>query len=176
MPKRDIKIFDKSEIEKKLIKLALAEVPKLNTIGAMCYSMVPPPDLANYICPICSEKTVYKSNYAEYITYDLGACRNKVKHLKALGAVLDESQFCKNCSPNIEKPKLCLKIKIQGEKEHKTCNVTTEDLDVLREFIKNNVIHVGYYDEEYPLKKYINRIIELLGISIDKETKKIIKI
>lgn len=162
-------IYSKSDIEKKLKELAKSKPKNLETIGAMCYEMAMPPERAEYVCTVCGEKTIYTIENAEFISWYLPSCRDMVTKLKSVNAVLDESQYCKDCSPDIETPVLCLITKLEGSSEIKTCGINNDDLKILGEFLDGSKIHSGSFDEQYPLKGFIPRIEEMLGINIDEK-------
>lgn len=158
-------ILSKEEIEKKLKKLSKSNPKNLENIGAMCYEMAMPPERAEYICPICGEKTLYSNfNYSQLITWELQQMRTLSENLEAINAKLDESQFCRSCSPDIEEPEICLIVKLKDTDEHKTCKINIEDLKILNEFVAGEIIHKDDFDAETPLNFHILRISELLGI------------
>lgn len=160
--------YSKSEIEKLLKNLSKSDPKKLENIGAMCYEMAMPPERADYVCPTCGEKTIYTTHHAEFVSWQLNSIRESVKNIKTLDCKLDELQFCKKCSPNIEIPELCLIVKIDEEKEHKTCGISELDVIILSEFLSGSDIHTDFYDAQEPLKNYQTRIEELIGVSQKK--------
>ena len=157
-------VFSRKEIKEKLNKLAKTEVPIDLTPGAMCYKMAGPPDRAEYVCPICGTKTLYKNDTWE-ITREIPACRSIISDLKAIDIKLDESQFCKKCSPKNKEPQLCIELKYIDETEkHKTCNISSTDLRLVSEFLKGKNKHLGETGDETPLKDYMDRIKAILDI------------
>ncbi len=161
-------VYSKAEIEDMLKKLSKSNPKNLETIGAMCYEMAALPERVEYVCPVCGEKTLYTNNYhyTKLIAWDLEQMRQIVAGLKGIDIKLDESQFCKNCSPNIGEPQLCLIVTLEGEKEHKTCGIIMFDIKILSDFLNGSEVYKGFYDEETPLKEYIPRIEELLGVKM----------
>ncbi len=165
-------MYSKKNIEDKLKILAETEPPEELAKGAMCYSEAMAQDTAKYICTTCGEKTLYKRDehkngyqMVELCLNELYYCRTELENIKGLNIELDESQFCKNCSPDIESPELCLLVNISGKKDtSKVCNVHYKDLRLINEFLHNKFKHKGSYDEEYPLVNYIDRIQQLLGV------------
>lgn len=166
-------VFTKSEIEKLLKDLSKSNPKNLEFMGAMCYEMAGPPERAEYVCPICGEKTLYTEDYTMMISYDLQSIRDNATKLEEINCKLDESQFCKSCSPEVTEPKLCLIVKLKDEAEHKTCGIEKEDLVLIDEFLHGDIVHKDFYDAEIPLKQYIPRIGELIGIDIEKYLKNI---
>ena len=152
-------MYSKKNIEDKLKILAKTSPPKELAIGAMCYSVSMPPDNAQYICPSCGEKTLYKrDDYKNGIIIidnclqGIHQCRSGVEKIKGINIKLDESQFCKKCSTDIEEPQLCLLVNINNKKDTtKVCNINVKDINLINEFLHNEFKHKGSYDEELPL-------------------------
>jgi len=159
-------MYSKKDIEILLKNLAKSEPKDLKEMGAMCYSPVPIYRSADYICPVCGEKTIYTNYYASLIERELPYMRT-MANFKNMDIKLDESQFCKKCSPQIEEPKLCLIVKYEAEAEHITCDISRNDLKILNEFFGGSVVHKTFNDAEQPLKDYLVRIEELLGVKIE---------
>jgi len=153
------------------------EIPQ----GAMCYSQSPPEyqeQQTEYICPVCGERTFHYTGLKDAleekgnISY-LDNYRNKVKQITKIDVKLDESEFCKNCSPNIKKPKYCI-IVTYGEnaKPHKTCDVSLDDINLLYDFSEGKKEHSIYYaflemeKEKIPIEKYKARLEDLLGTKL----------
>jgi hypothetical protein len=157
-------VFSRKEIKEKLRKLSETEVPIDLTPGAMCYKMAGSPERAEYICPVCGTKTLYTIN-TEAITHEIPSCRFLVSDLKSINIKLDESQFCKKCNPKTKNPELCIEIKYNDESEkHKTCNISSFDLQLVHEFLKGKTTHLGETGGETPLKDYMERIKTVLDI------------
>ncbi len=159
-------MYDKEHIEKMLKALSVSEPQITNSIGAMCYSPVMKASSAEYICPVCGEKTIYSYEHADFILNELPYIKSSIKSITKIDCKLDEIQFCKNCSPNIENPELCLTVNIDGLTEHISCNITFSDIILLQEFLNGSQIHKDGYDAETPLKNHLYRIEELLGIKL----------
>jgi len=157
----------RSEIEEQLQNLSKKKVIIEETISAMCYEIAAPPSRAEYCCPQCGEKTLYTQDYAPFVLQELPACRSIYKSLTQLKAELDESQFCRKCSPNVEKPELCLITHYKDENSsHKYCNLTSNDLSLVSAFLNGQDIHESDYGEKAPLKDYIPRIESILGVKL----------
>jgi len=160
------KLLTKKEIEVLLKNLSKSNPDSLS-LGAMCYSRVAPPKTADYICPTCGEKSLYTTN-SEFFIWELPQIRASVKNNKFISIKLDESQFCKKCSPKIENPQLCITLKLEDENEKLTCGISNEDLIILNEFFNGSEKHSTSNGAEVPLKNYYARIEELLGVKIEK--------
>lgn len=161
-------LYSKKEIVKMLEVVSKTKPPENLSFGAMCYDIAGPPETANYICPSCGSKTVYKRDSeigTSTIQWTIPSCRSAVKNIKGVNIALDESSFCKKCSPNVENPELCLLVNINNEQDtNKVCNIRESDLVLLKEFLDGDAIHKGAQDQETPLKDHLERIEELLGV------------
>ncbi len=165
-------IYTKNDLEKLLQNLSKSEPKDLQEVGAMCYKTAGPPDRFDYVCPTCGEKTLYANvrddyynrDYPVFLYRELERIRSIIANIKSIDCKLDESQFCKKCNPQITAPELCLIVKIEGNEEHKTCNITLNDAEILNEFLNGKVKHLTAYDAEEPLKNYLDRIKVLLGM------------
>jgi len=162
-------IFSLKDIETKLKVLSNTPPPDDLAYGAKCYSVKRPPETCTYICPKCGKKTLYKMKdniNLNLVQWGISACRNEIKNIEGIHIALDESQFCKSCSPNIESPQLCLLVNIDNvEDTTKVCGVDYLDIRLLEEFLDDKLKHKGSHDEESPLVNHIARIQELLGVT-----------
>jgi hypothetical protein len=164
--------ISKEEIAQRLRELAQSPPPKELKMGAMCYEMTAPPERINYICPRCGNKTLYakvnpdRSGNVIFIESDIPECRRAVKAIKALSLELDESEFCRYCSPRVSAPALKLIVKYPGKSASiVTRGVNSEDLRILSEFLAGRDRHAGETGRETPLKDYLTRLEEMLGIA-----------
>jgi len=157
-------------LKARLEKLSKSPPPKNLKMGAMCYDMAEPPDRIDYVCPACGEKTLYarddknRGSLTFFLSYQLQECREIAKKVKGLDIVLGEHEFCRKCSPATKAPVLILKVNYPGEKTHVVRDVHEDDLGLLVEFMNNSDRHVGGQGRETPLKDYVPRLRELLGI------------
>lgn len=168
------KVGSKADVLNSLKKLADADPPKKLQPGAMCYEMAAPPDRLEYVCPTCSEKTLYitpktGSGMVEFLDRDLGSCRHLVKQVKGLKVSLDESAFCKKCKPNAKKQALTLIVTYNDTKSpNRVSPIDSGDLKLLVAFTQGKLVVSDDYDFESPLKKQIKRLEHLLGVSLEK--------
>jgi hypothetical protein len=129
--------------------------------------MAGPPNRVEYVCPQCGEKTLYTNQAAHVVDWNLQPARRQIVELqKAAGATmaLDESQFCRKCSPEVKDPKLVLKIEFTDGKPHTVVGVSPDDLLLLTEFFSGKRAHDEGPQGEKPLKDYSKRLQELLGV------------
>src|SRR5512137_2277649 len=96
-----LKSMSVREVEKLLARVERSPEPD-PTMGAMCYDMAGPPSVAEYVCPVCGEKTVYSDDNTWFLSYELPTARlllEQAASASGLDVALDESQFCSSCSP-----------------------------------------------------------------------------
>jgi hypothetical protein len=165
--------WSKEILIEKLQKLAKDPLPVNLEPGAMCYKSAGPPERAEYICPICGERTYYTFDNSRFITRDIPSCRAYAKSITKVQIILDEKQFCKKCSAGKnDNPDLSMDIIMNGEPQ--PCHsdgVSEEDLQLIDEFLSGKQVHKGYYGEETPLTIYMDRIAKLLCISKEQYVK-----
>ncbi|HOX42161.1 MAG TPA: hypothetical protein PK668_01125 [Myxococcota bacterium] len=160
--------LSREELAQRLKALSASPDPVLqNERGAMCYRAAAPPTTADYVCPKCGQRTHHKNDRAtaRLVLRELPAMRGLVKALPGLDARLDESQFCKQCSPGVEAPQAVLVLRFPGvPDEHRVAGVSTADLRLLQEFLAGEKVHKGERDSESALKAHAGRLEELLGL------------
>ncbi len=157
----------KDAIRERLVTLAETEPPvDLETIGAECYEVASPPQRAEYVCPVCGERTLYHDDLAALVEWELASCRRAVETIEGLDVTLDESRFCRKCSPDVTDPKLVLEIRYEGEAEPvRVEGVNQHNHDLLSEFLSGSERHTDEYDAETPLKDYIEELEWVLGLT-----------
>jgi hypothetical protein len=153
------------------IQLLLAKLenedPPESVFGAMCYAPMVMPDSAEYICPVCGEKTVYSGNLSSFFQWELDAARRLVESIDAhtdFTVELDETSFCDFCSSEEEEsPSMILRVTSESGTET-TSRVSITDLRMLDSFLQGRLFWVTSNDGQEPLKDHIDRMAELLGI------------
>jgi len=178
----DLSRLTRDQVQRKLQKLEKAREPKTK-MGAMCYSMAMPPDRVEYICPDCGTKTLYATTWRAddektdlptttipYLKSELQQCRAQLKRLSRSAGngeaafTLDESSFCKPCG-GAKDPKLALIVDYASGASVTNAPVSAMDLRILTEFFSGSREHRTSNDGVRPLKGYLKRIEELLGLS-----------
>jgi len=157
--------FKREYIKEKLS--ALAESPDVKELkpGAMCYAAVQNTDSIHYVCPKCGEKTLYTAAEGFFVARELSYCRGYAAAITEIELKLDESQFCKKCCPRVKNPELCIDYKFaDDEKTTEVCNINSNDLILIKEFLQGKDKHKTFNDGEEQLKLYVPRLRELLGI------------
>lgn len=162
----DLQSLSMEQIDSLLARLESQEPPE-PVMGAMCYEAMAYPDVAEYICPVCGEKTVYSSMNTAFIEWELSGCRrlaDSIDSLTEFHVYLDESQFCQACSDSVfEDPDILLVVSPPGEGE--TVNsVSITDLRMLESFLQGNLYYTTFNDGQQPLQEYAPRLRELLGL------------
>lgn len=168
--------LSKEEIAKRLKKIAQSPPPKDLKMGAKCYDMAGPPARIDYVCPVCGGKTLYtidskdRNTSTFFLQYELPECRRLAKSIKVINIELDEHEFCKKCSPKTKKPLLTLIVKYPDKNTKViTRDVSIDDLQLIREFSEGSDRHEGEMGREIPLKQYLDRLYQLLGVSPDSK-------
>jgi hypothetical protein len=180
-----ITLLDRTAVRTMLKRLAderpATQPPKELPLGAMCYEMAVPPHRSDYVCPKCGERTLYDSSKAETekpcamglvaTVQAIPNYRREIEELRRIAGdaiTLDESQFCRKCSPKVKAPELVLHVSVAGEKPHDIDGITPSDLQILREFLSGKLLTSGDRGEKTRLKDQLPRLQELLGVKLDE--------
>ncbi len=159
--------YAKEEIKGKLLELSKSPAPKQLSPGAMCYAPATQLERADYVCPKCGGKTIYAQGMVYIVEGEIPRLRALAKDIKGLDIKLDESQFCKICHPEVKEPELCIIVSYKdADKPYKVCKINSIDLILISGFLNNNDKYNGSTGQEYPIKDKIDRLQELLGVSI----------
>jgi hypothetical protein len=167
-------------IQEKLRQVAQSPMPQNLKFGAMCYDMALNVTRINYVCPVCDEKTIYASgvdnpvfkpdrtDYTNLWTLgELDTCRRIAGQIKGLQIKLDESQFCKKCSPTIKTPKIKLMVFYSGqEKPYCSSEIRKEDMQILKAFLDGQAYYKTDQDGQIAIKSCLPRLEVLLGVKI----------
>jgi hypothetical protein len=173
-------VLTREQIKDRLQRLSQMPKPKPEQ-GAMCYKAAAIPVKIEYVCPKCNEKTIYplsndggdkdkqtRKTVPTILEWELSACRRMIGTIHGLAVELDESQFCKKCSPDVVAPSLVLVVRHPGQKEpHRFARVNLNDLQMLVEFLAGEVKHKDSYETVTPLADYLKRLEELLGVKLE---------
>jgi hypothetical protein len=179
-----ISSLDRKQIRALLKKLANTPPPQQTGHSfAMCYSTAPPPTRADYICPKCGERTVYDASntvppleqaeqgMVNIVNWQVKVCRRDIQEIRKVAGnaiSLDESQFCRKCSPKTNSPKLLLRISYKDGKNREIENVKHDDLRILNDFVSGKLLNKDDRDWVSPLKESLPRLQELLGEEPEK--------
>ena len=172
----DVKLSDLGsvswdEVEILLNRLQSQEEPD-PVMGAMCYSIAAYPEVAEYICPVCGEKTEYSTYETHFNEWELQGCRRLFDSISAateLDLVLDETRFCSFCTP-AEDHSPGLYLVLAREDDTVVSNqVNQHDLMILESFLKGRLYYFTWNDGQEPLKPHADRIRELLGLPAEED-------
>ena len=162
---RQVKGLNRAQIKAMLQRIAAAPAPK-PIMGAMCYKPAMPPKVAEYICPVCGEKTVFAEREARYIQWELTSCRNLLKEIQKTSGdavTLDESACCRKCRPETTAPSFALDIHFDDGTARRIAPTNAEQLRLLRDFLAGKLAVKGSNDGEAPLKSHLPELEKLLG-------------
>ena len=135
--------------------------------GAMCYKVAAPPNRIEYVCPVDGHKTLYTNSQAIFIYQELFSMRNYVNAITNIRVRLDESEFCKVCTPEATDPKIYLEIRYgKDEPVHRVALNSADDLSPIYQFLNGRQTYGDGYDGETPMKTYLVRLQQLLGIKL----------
>jgi hypothetical protein len=145
-----------------------SEEPPEPVMGAMCYAAMAIPATAEYVCPVCGEKTLYSGYVTELVEWELPAMRRMTESVDSLTEFrifLDESQFCSFCSEEEhEDPLVLLRVVLEDGTE--TVNpVSITDLRMLESFLQGRLSYMTFNDSEQPLREHADRIRTLMGLA-----------
>lgn len=143
------------------------EEPPEPVFGAMCYEMMAAPAVAEYICPVCGEKTLYEDFQTAFIEWELQGARRLAESIDAateFDVTLDETLFCSYCSEDtVDQPYLILRV-VPEEGEVVMNRVSITDLNKLDSFLQGRLYWLTDNDSQEPLQNDGDRIRELLGL------------
>ncbi len=170
MISQNLQTLSSEQINILLARLEAEEPPEI-TMGAMCYDMVGPPSVAEYVCPICQEKTLYDFSQSAFISWELEGCRRMAESINELTdfeVSLDERLFCDFCLPNTEKENQSLVLRVLNDDEVEILNkVSITDLRMLDSFLQGNLYYMDEYEAQFPLNEFSDRMRELLGVDAE---------
>lgn len=158
-----------SDMELELLLARLENEPAPEPVmGAMCYSPMAIPDSAEYLCPVCGEKTVYHGGLYPFLQWELDLSRRLASSIDAateMTVQLDETMFCPFCSGQEGMdPHLVLRV-TRNNGEVLENAVTVTDLRMLESFIAGNLHWTTSNEGQQPLRDHAERLAVLLGIS-----------
>lgn len=147
------------------------EDPPPFVMGAMCYAPVALPDRAEYICPVCGERTLYTGHDAMEIEWGLPAMRRLVESMADNGYVriFLEETYCIHChpqGPGFGEGTILVVVHEQGDTVRTAVNIT--DLQAMEGFLRGELHYLSDNDSEIPLRGRLERLRVMLGL--DDET------
>jgi hypothetical protein len=176
----DLDIMSKSEIVKRLHNLAKMKPLEAEPFEGCEINFAKPYDRFEYVCPKCEEKTLYAKENGDRIGshiehWKIQGCRHAICKIRGAYVELDESEFCKKCSSDVESPKLNISVRFKWAlSSHHVFDIRSEDLQLMAEFLEGSDKHILSLElanvlkvREEPLQKYIDRLIVLLNVPLD---------
>lgn len=132
--------LSRSEISKRLKlldSLVEEEAKKPRPPIAMCYApRMYESELVDYFCPRCGSKT----NFVKENLRELESCREKVKSLTRISAVLDERFFCGACNKDKKFPGLFIEVTYPESGKTGRTQVNSQELGALVDFLKGPTV------------------------------------
>lgn len=162
---QQVKSLSREEVSRMLSRIENSPAPS-ERMGAMCYEMAMPPDRAEYVCPVCGEKTLYSTGAAEAVEWELPSCRREFEQLQKasqMQVTLDESGYCHKCRPN-GTPQLVLTLTYADGTTRTIAPVSAQDLRLLTGFFSGKLSYETFNEGELPLKNSTDRLKEMLGL------------
>jgi hypothetical protein len=162
-----LKSMSREEVRSLLDRVLKSEEPE-PTFGAMCYEAVALPSTADYVCPVCGERTVYSADEAAMILYELPATRRLFEELVSateLDLTLDEAGFCSACSGTDASPVLVLRV-AYDDGTVVSSEVGEMDLRLLTGLLSGQLTYSTFNEGTEPLRPSLQRLCEILGVLV----------
>jgi len=118
--------------------------------NACCYEPAGVPVNTAYVCPKCGQRTLYPTggdvsnvdaatcSAGMALQVGLPACRQIASGIRGFVVELDESEFCRNCSPNVKKPQLIAVVRGPGDAQpRRVKGIGQTDLRRLQEYLRD---------------------------------------
>jgi hypothetical protein len=154
--------LSRAELAARLSRLAASAPPQSLSLGAMCYDVAVSLARVEYVCPVCGEKTLY----ADWQGNELTDARRLLTRIRGVDVRLDESQFCRTCCPEVEKPELGLLVYHEGaDLPHRVSPVSPLDIELIALFLEGKDRYRNRQERETALQKFVPRLRELLGVA-----------
>lgn len=153
----------REDIRRLLERVELEEAPAY-VPGAMCYGPMAHPERAEYICPVCGERTLYGSPEAWFLQNDIHNMRRMAEGLSETGyfeAFLEET-FCSFCNPGVQGSVRLVIVYEEGDTVKTVVNL--QDLSMIQGLLRGGLVFPGGTDDLLPLKDRVDRLRTILGI------------
>lgn len=134
-------------------------------MGAMCYEPMAVPNRADYVCPVCGERTLYGYPDGYFILESIPPMRRIIEEIEGnefFSATLEE-MYCSACHPDNGVRGVTLVIAYPEGDTVRTA-ATLHDLRILQGFISGELSYTDSYDATLPLRGNTDRLRILLGI------------
>lgn len=158
-------LLKRSEWERQLQKVAETPAPKNLEMGAMCYSVGVYQENV-YSCSVCLQKTVYDESEEDvrFMLASLTEIQQQATELYNLGLPIKlvSAGLCTHCSP--DGPRELQWEVMNGERQVVTAVESYNDYYMLKAFAEKKLVVKDMFEEETPLKNYLPRLRQLLGL------------
>jgi len=165
-PLNIIRMLESGRTRLRLMLARIEREPAPDQImGAMCYEPVATPNRADYVCPVCGERTLYGYPEGYFILESIPPMRRIIEELEGNGffsATLEET-YCSVCHTGNAARGVTLVIAYPEGDTVRTA-ATLHDLLILRGFIGGELSYTDSYDASLPLRGNTDRLRTLLGI------------
>lgn len=164
-PADRFKEMSRREVERLLERVAKEPEPE-SVMGAMCYAAMPIPEVTEYVCPVCGEKTLYSAAELRFAPVEITDARaqfDMLQQVSDLDMRLEEVGYCSFCGPDSTEPHLVLEI-LYSDGPAVTSTVTVLDLRYLVGLFGDGLCYSTWNDGREPLKPELERIREILGL------------
>jgi len=165
-PLNIIRILESGRTRLRLMLSRIEREPAPDQImGAMCYEPMAVPNRADYVCPVCGERTLYGYPEGYFILESIPPMRRIIEEMEGndfFSATLEET-YCGVCHPGDSLRGVTLVIAYpEGDTVRTTA--TLHDLRILQGFISGELSYTDSYDALLPLRGNTDRLRTLLGI------------
>lgn len=165
-PLNIIRILESGRTRLRLMLSRIEREPAPDQImGAMCYEPMSVPNRADYVCPVCGERTIYGYPEGYFILESIPPMRRVIEEIEGndfFSATLEET-YCGVCHTGNGVRGVTLVIAYPEGDTVRTA-ATLHDLRILQGFISGELSYTDSYDALLPLRDNTDRIRTLLGI------------
>ena len=117
-----------------------------------------------YVCPVCGERTTYVhegytgNSKERKVAHDIAECRRLFASIPArAGMKLDESAYCRKCSPRVKHPEPALLVPTANGRIRRVRHVTSDELRQLGDYFAATPA------EQEKMRQDSRRLRKLLG-------------
>jgi hypothetical protein len=165
-PLNIIRLLESGRTRLRLMLSRIEREPAPDQImGAMCYEPMAVPNRADYVCPVCGERTFYGYPDGYFILESIPPMRRIIEEMQGNGffsATLEET-YCSVCHPDSGVRGVTLVIAYPEGDTVRTA-ATLHDLMILEGLLSGELSYTDSYDARLPLRDNTDRLRTLLGI------------
>jgi hypothetical protein len=102
-----------------------------------CYFTVSPLERLDFVCPVCGERTTLGGEENTKLIAEIDLCRRLFAQIPAsAGMKLDETEYCRKCSPLVKSPAPILMVPTASGKVRRVRRVTSDELRQLGDYFE----------------------------------------